>query len=157
MEQDAGVRIHGGLQRTSPQKSLRFYARKEYGDKDFDYQLLPQKEKDSYKRFILRTPQGDWNTTVIKDAVGAELVRGLNIETQDYRPVITLLNVENFGIYWIRDYLGNKHFEDKYELSEDSVDIISGARGLKIVAGSNENYLDTVSYTHLTLPTKRIV
>lgn len=146
LEQDAGVRIHGGLQRTSPQKSLRFYARKEYGDKDFDYQLLPQKEKDSYKRFILRTPQGDWNTTVIKDAVGAELVRGLNIETQDYRPVITLLNGENFGIYWIRDYLGNRHFEDKYELSEDSVDIISGARGLKIVAGSNENYLDILSF-----------
>ena len=146
LEQDAGVRIHGGLQRTSSQKSLRFYARKEYGDKDFDYQLLPQKEKDSYKRFILRTPQGDWNNTVIKDAVGAELVRGLNFQIQDYRPVITLLNGENFGVYWIRDYLGNKHFEDKYDLREDSVDIISGARGLGIVAGSNENYLDILSF-----------
>lgn len=146
LEQDAGVRIHGGLQRTSRQKSLRFYARKEYGDKDFDYQLLPQKEKDSYKRFILRTPQGDWNKTVIKDAVGAELVRGLNIEMQDYRPVITLLNGENFGVYWIRDYLGTKHFEDKYDLTEDSVDIISGARGLGIVAGDNENYLDILTF-----------
>ena len=32
LEQDAGVRIHGGLQRNASQKSLRFYARKEYGD-----------------------------------------------------------------------------------------------------------------------------
>ena len=146
LEQDAGVRIHGGLQRNSSQKSLRFYARKEYGDKDFDYQLMPQKEKDSYKRFILRTPQGDWNNTVIKDAVGAELVRGLNIEMQDYQPVITLLNGENFGVYWIRDYIGNKHFADKYDINEDSLDIILGASGKFIASGSNDNYRDILSF-----------
>ena len=141
LQQDAGVRIHGGLQRSANQKSLRFYARKEYGDKDFDYQLMPQKEKDTYKRFILRTSAGDWNNTFIKDALAVDLVRGLGIEMQDYRPVITLLNGENFGIYWIRDYLGTKHLSDKYNIGEDSISIIVNSSGNQASEGTNENYV----------------
>ena len=56
---DCGVRIHGGYSRICAQKSLKFYARDEYGDRKFDYQLLPQSENDEYKRFIIRTTMAD--------------------------------------------------------------------------------------------------
>lgn len=123
MDQVAGVRIHGGLQRTAPQKSLRFYAREEYGENKFNYQLLPQKEKNEYKRFLLRTSFGCWNETIIKDALAASLVRGLGFEIQDYRPVIVFLNGKYWGIQTIRDYLGQFHFADKYDVEKESVSI----------------------------------
>jgi len=72
--------IHGGLQRNAPQKTFRLYAREEYGKGTFNYQLLPQKKKKEYHRFLLRTSYGCWNSTIIKDPAAASLVRGLNFE-----------------------------------------------------------------------------
>ena len=46
LESDCGIRIHGGYSRISSFKSMKFYARSEYGDKYFDYQLMPQSEND---------------------------------------------------------------------------------------------------------------
>ncbi|MCA1803709.1 MAG: lamin tail domain-containing protein, partial [Rhodothermaceae bacterium] len=39
--QNAGLRIHGGWSRGVPQKSLRVYARNEYGSNSIDYALFP--------------------------------------------------------------------------------------------------------------------
>ena len=52
LSQNAGTRIHGGAGRILPQKSLRIYAKDEYGIDEFKYQLLPQLEQGEYKRFI---------------------------------------------------------------------------------------------------------
>lgn len=123
LDQDAGVRVHGGLQRNAAQKSLRLFARSEYGKSTFDYQMLPQNTKNSYKRFILRTSYGCWNNTIIKDGLSAQLIKGLGIESQGYRPVIVLLNGDYWGIQTVRDYLGIHHFEDKYSIDKESVNI----------------------------------
>lgn len=123
LDQDAGVRIHGGKQRAAKQKSLKFYARDEYGDDSFDYQLLPQKRKNRFKRFLLRTSYGCWNNTVIKDPVAAQVVKGLNFNEQDYRPVIVLLNGDYWGIQTIRDYQSIHYFSNKYHINKDSVNI----------------------------------
>jgi len=137
LDQDAGVRIHGGIMRNVAQKSLRLYAREEYGHSTFDYQLLPQKRKKEYKRFILRSSYGCWNNTIIKDPLSASLARGLRFETQDYRPVIVLLNGEYWGIHAIRDYLGIFHFSDKYHVNRDSVNI---AANDYVFEGSSSKY-----------------
>jgi len=139
IDQDAGIRIHGGIQRNAAQKSLRLYAREEYGHSTFDYQLLPQKRKNKYKRFILRTSFGCWNNTVIKDPLAAQLVRGLHFETMDYRPVIVFLNGEYWGIQTIRDYLGIFHFSDKYHVDKESVNI--GANDY-VFEGSTADYTE---------------
>ena len=125
IDQDAGVRIHGGLQRTANQKSLRLYARSEYGKSTFDYNLLPQKTKSSYKRFILRTSYGCWNSSIIKDGLSAQLIKGMGVEHQDYRPTIILLNGDYWGIQTLRDYLGSHYFEEEYHINKNSVNICS--------------------------------
>ena len=79
--QDAGIRIHGGKTREAAQKSLRLYARKEYGKQYFNYSLLPNNEINQYKRFILRTTMGCWNQSIIKDVVAHNTVKNLNLET----------------------------------------------------------------------------
>lgn len=139
LDQDAGVRIHGGIMRNVPQKSLRLYAREEYGQSTFDYQLLPQKRKSKYKRFILRSSYGCWNNTVIKDPLAAQLATGLHFETQDYRPVIVFLNGQYWGIHAIRDYLGIFHFSEKYHVDRDSVNI---AANDYVFEGSSAKYVE---------------
>jgi len=139
LDQDAGIRIHGGIMRNVAQKSLRLYAREEYGQSTFDYQLLPQKRKNKYKRFILRSSFGCWNNTIIKDPLAASLAKGLHFETQDYRPVIVLLNGEYWGIHAIRDYLGIFHFSDKYHVNEESVNI---AANDYVFEGSSSSYVE---------------
>ena len=139
LDQDAGVRIHGGIMRNVAQKSLRLYAREEYGQSTFEYQLLPQKRKNSFKRFILRSSFGCWNHTIIKDPLAASLAKGLHFEIQDYRPVIVFLNGEYWGIHAIRDYLGVFHFSDKYHVKKDSVNI---AANDYIFEGSSSAYVE---------------
>jgi len=121
--QGAGVRIHGGKTRQAAQKSLRLYARSEYGDKNFDYPLFPQKDVTQYKRFLLRTTMGAWGKeTIIKDVLAQEIVHDMDVETQDYQPVIVYLNGEYWGIHTLRDRLDEHYIEYSHSIDKDSVE-----------------------------------
>ncbi|MGK0391437.1 MAG: hypothetical protein ACI94Y_004202 [Maribacter sp.] len=122
--QDAGVRISGGVTRKLAQKSLRLYARDEYGAKHFNYPLLPQKSFDQYENFTLRTTMGAWyHHTIIKDDLANEIVRDMDLASQDYRPVIVFLNGEYWGIHTIKDRLDEKFIEYTYGIDRESVEM----------------------------------
>ena len=53
VNQDAGIRIFGGLTKGSPEKSLRLIARSKYGKSRFDANLFNQ-GKRKYKQFLVR-------------------------------------------------------------------------------------------------------
>ena len=91
-------RIHGGYSRISSLKSMKFYARSEYGDKYFDYQLMPQSENDRYKRFMIRTPMSDWGNTVIKDELSHVISEDLDFPNMNSQPVVVFLNGEYWGV-----------------------------------------------------------
>jgi spore coat protein CotH len=121
--QDAGIRIHGGKTRQAAQKSLRLYAREECGTKYFNYKLFPQKEVYEYKRFILRTTMAAWGgQTIIKDALAQNIASSLNIDYQDFQPVIVFVNGEYWGIHTIRDRIDEKFIEYMHNIDEDSVE-----------------------------------
>ena len=121
--QDAGIRIHGGKTRQASQKSLRLYARNEYGKKYFKYKLLPQKQVNKYKRFILRTTMGAWGgQTIIKDVLAQNISSSLNIDCQDFQPVIVYINGEYWGIQTIRDRIDERYIEYIHNIDKDSVE-----------------------------------
>jgi hypothetical protein len=144
--QDAGVRIHGGKTRIVAQKSLKFYARKEYGTKEFNYKLLPSKENDKYKRFLLRSTMGAWgDESIIKDVLTQEITKDLKFESQSYQPIILYLNGEYWGIQNLRDRIDQHFFDYEYDLNSDSIDLIGGNYNL-VFSGSNQHYLSLLSY-----------
>jgi len=144
--QDAGIRIHGGRTRHFAQKSLRLYARKEYGTAEFQYPLLPQKEQDEYKRFLLRTTMGAWGgQSILKDAVAHQIVRDMDLEYQDYQPVVVFLNGEYWGIHTIRDRIDTRYLEYTKGADKDSIDLIEGNYKL-VKAGSNEHYVKLLNF-----------
>lgn len=145
IDQDAGVRIHGGRKRYSKVKTLRFYARDKYGDDHFRTQLFADEEKDEYKRFIVRNPHGCWNKTVMKDAVTHYLVRDFDMETQNMQPSVIFVNGEYWGLNTIRDYLGHHHLSDLYNIAPDSIDILYTANHI-VDIGSDTGYVNLIEY-----------
>ncbi|MCD4698461.1 MAG: CotH kinase family protein [Bacteroidales bacterium] len=142
--QNAGVRIHGKQTRRRPQKTLRFYARKEYGKEFFNYQILPQKDLNKYKRFLLTTTYGCWHNTIIKDVMTHDLVRQFEMDIMDYRLVVVFLNGEYWGIQTLRDYQDYNHISLYYEINENSIDLLRYRN--EILHGSNESYNELVNF-----------
>lgn len=144
--QDAGIRIHGGMTRQAAQKTLRLYARNEYGEKYFNYPLFPQKGETEYKRFLLRTSMGSWgDESVIKDVLAHEIVRDLDFEIQDFQPAIVFINGEYWGIHTIRDRIDERYIAYTSGYDKDSVDLINGNHTL-VDAGSNEHYVELARF-----------
>jgi hypothetical protein len=121
---DMGVRIHGGTTRSRPRKSLRIYARNDYGDSWINYQLFPEKPVHQYKRFLLRNSGNDWDQAVFRDGFMQYLARDLNVETQYYRPAILFLNGEYWGIHNIRDRYDQHYIFSHYGLQEHEMTIV---------------------------------
>ena len=145
--QDAGVRIHGGATRTASQKSLKFYARSEYGDSQFHYKLLPNNENDEYKRFLLQSSMGDWSKTIIKDPLAHEICRSLNFATQDSRPVIVFLNGEYWGVQTIRDRIDKYYLEYKEGAThQDSVTLLNSFNNPEAIEGDAEGFIELLEF-----------
>jgi len=138
--QNAGIRIHGGKTRQAAQKSLRLYARNEYGSKYFNYQLMPQKNITKYKRFLLRTSMGAWGKSIIKDVLAQNIASNLNIEHQDFRQVIVYINGEYWGIHAIRDRIDERYISYTHNIDKDSIEFLSN---------SNMHYNNLINFIKL--------
>jgi hypothetical protein len=120
--QDAGVRIHGGITRQTAQKSLRLYADKKYGKDYFKPKLLPHRDHKKYESFVLSTTMGNWNNpTIIADVLAHDIVRDLDLDYLDFKPVIVYLNGEYWGIYTIRDKIGKDYLSYTHDIDNDSI------------------------------------
>jgi hypothetical protein len=130
LSQDAGIKIHGNFTRQAAQKSLRLYARSEYGDKRFNAQLFPQRKTDEFKRILLRTTMMTMKYragySIIGDAMICNLVRDLDLEVQDYQPSLVFLNAEYWGIHTIRDRIDEYFLAEKYDLDNDEINRMYG-------------------------------
>jgi hypothetical protein len=146
LNQNAGVRIHGGRKRYSKVKTLRLYARDEYGDDHFRTSLFPTGDKTKYRRFLLRNPHGCWNKTVIKDALSHFIVSDFNMETQRAQPAVIFVNGEYWGMNTIRDFIDNNYLSEKYQLDKDSLDILLSSASHIAEQGSDSDYVAILNF-----------
>lgn len=127
LSQDAGVRIHGGTSRNRPRKTLRLYAREDYGNSWFDYAIFPDKPVSRYKRFLLRNSGNDWSESIFRDAFMQHLVKdNTSLDIQYSRPVIVFINGEYWGIHNIRDRFDDRYLQSHYDLEPVSISILEG-------------------------------
>lgn len=136
--QDAGVRIHGKQTRRRPQKTIRFYARNEYGKNCFDYKLLPEKEIEIYKKFLLSNIFGCWSGTMFKDPMTHDIAKELNMDIMDFRIVSVYINGEYWGIQTIREYLDENQLSISYDIDKGSIDLLKNDS--YVVYGSNDDF-----------------
>ncbi len=124
-EIDLGVKIHSPDSRQ--QKSLRFYARSQYGEKNIDYKLFDDLDITSFKRFILRNGGNDGferSKTQIRDPLAHIIYKQNNPENavSAYKPVDVYLNGEYWGIYNMRERQDKYYIESHF--GEEDIDFL---------------------------------
>jgi len=149
--QNLGIRIHGGATRTYPQKSIRLYARGEYGQEFIEYPIFGNKKimeegnvADKFKTLLLRNGGNDGQSTIFRDALMQSLVEHTSLDIQAYKPVIVFLNGEYWGIHNIRERFDRHYFEQYYGVSRDDLVLMEGDG--ELVEGTEE---DVVYYRNM--------
>ena len=145
-EQNIGMRIHGGITRRNPQKSLKFYARKEYGETEINLPFLADK---GVKRFVLESMQeSGGGQALIEDIVAQEIVNEIGLEQQNFQAVIVFINGEYWGLHTIRDRIDENFLAYKFDLHKDSFDIIDGnpSTDYEKIYGTNSDYIELLNF-----------
>ncbi|MDD2984920.1 CotH kinase family protein [Flavobacterium sp.] len=145
LNQDIGIRLNGNFTRISPNKSLRLYARSEYGSGSFNHAFFDESSYSSFKRLILRNSGNDVSSTYFRDAFIQRMVKHMNFETQAYQPVITLLNGEYWGILNMRERFDRHYFERVFGIIDGDLDFLE-YNGTIVEEGDSEHYMAMFDY-----------
>jgi hypothetical protein len=145
--QGMGARIHGRGSRQNPQKSLRIYAREEYGQDRLSYQIFPEQGIESYKTLILRTPDADFSQTLFKDEFIQTLIGQMDLDLQATRPSVVFLNGEYWGIHNVRERLDKYYFASHYGADPDKIDFLGlSLDGKEVIEGDDRHYNALLAY-----------
>lgn len=152
VNQEAGVRVHGGVSRRLPQKSMKLYAREEYGKKRFKHQFFDNVSIEKVKRFTLKPFSCCIDLKVgLTDALCHHVAQGMNFDVLGTRAVVVFLNGEYWGIYYLEESTDTRYLEDHYGVNPDSCNIIKNWHTLD--AGDDTqwiqlyNWLETADLT----------
>ena len=125
VQQNIGIRIKGGYSRIVPQKSFNLYAKKKYGKKTIDTDILENnydingKLITSYKRLSLRSIYDD---SRIRDLIGRDLFYSReNLTSLDIKISVVFLNGEYRGAYLIQEKISDDFIESNYLIPSKSV------------------------------------
>lgn len=124
INQVTGLRTHGGNGRRYPQKSLKVYARKEYGEKRFHHKFFETIPQNSFKHLTLKPFVSSWSEAGVNDHVCNQIAAQLDLETLASRPVLLYLNGEYWGIYYIHEKPDERYLQDHYGIDIDNVNIM---------------------------------
>lgn len=149
-EGDLGIRLHGGGSRALPQKSLRLYARNEYGHNSFDAPFFGDAQGSSFRRLILRNSGQDSidNGTMFRDGLMQSLVRHKeHLATQAFRPTIVYINGEYWGIHNLRERYDRHYLARRFGTDPDNVDYLDYLDGEPFAnEGSADSYVALLDF-----------
>ncbi len=129
IDQDAGIKIHGGYTRAFRQKSFRIIARAGYGPDALDYKFFPNEDLDSFKKIVLEGA-GDWCPTHTENSFVDQVFRDENgvryptMDSQAWEPTVVYLNGEFWGLYAFREKLDEYYIQAHHGADPDNLDRI---------------------------------
>ena len=129
IDQDAGVKIHGGYTRAFAQKNFRVLARSAYGPGSLEHGFFPDESLDSYKVIVLEGV-GDWCPAHTENALidvlfrDGDGVRFSTIDSQAWEPAVLYLNGEFWGLYAFREKLDEHYIAAHHGADPDNLDRI---------------------------------
>jgi len=126
LHQNIDIKIHGLKTPAAPQKSLRLYAKKKYGQENFNYSFFEGDSSNIFKRLILRTLHSSWNDRINADLIACRVADEIGLETMKGTPVVVYLNGEYWGIHNLRERIDRHHFANRFNVNPDSVNISEG-------------------------------
>lgn len=140
LTQDIGFRVHGAFSRIKQQKSLRLYARNDYGTSKFKYDFFSEDDKKSYKRLTLKM----LNPFTIANSIFLAMVNHLDLDALSEKRSIVYLNGEYYGMYDLSERVDKHFFERKYGAETDAIDFLENNRMIK--EGGNGDYMRMIDF-----------
>ena len=144
LQQDLGIRIHGFKTRSTPQKSIRFYARNDYGWATMNYPFFQYRDLEQYKRLIIRSSFCDWGDALLRDELAATVFRELEVDYMEAQPVIVFINGEYWGVQSLRERMDKHYFANHHNLPKDSINLMKGLGDA--IEGDNSSYKDAHNF-----------
>ena len=137
LEQEIGIRIHGGWSRAFNQKSFNLYARKDY-DGNSTFQKAFFSNINAHSLMIRSGGYRDTDLTKIRDSLDQNLSIGESFSIQQSFPVILFLNGEYWGIYNLQERYSDNYVHEHYpDIKKSDVLII---RNDEIDEGKTSDY-----------------
>jgi hypothetical protein len=124
INQQAGLRTHGGNGRRLQQKCVKMYAREEYGKKRFKHKFFETIPQRNFKHLVLKPFAASWNQSGVNDHICNQIASQLDLETLASRPVVLFLNGEYWGIYYIHERPDERYLEDHFGVDIEQVNLI---------------------------------
>jgi hypothetical protein len=128
-QQSVGVRVHGQFSRVFPQKSLRLYARNDYGDRRFHAPLFGDDGPVGHRRLLLRNGGNNNQRMIFRDAFLQSLMTHFHADTQAYEPAVLFVNGEYWGIHNLRERYDQHYLEVVHGADPDAVEILDNTSG----------------------------
>ncbi len=145
LNQNIGLRVHGGSSRVAQNKSFNISAKTIYGDNSMSYPFFNDKPFDSYSDLVLHNSGNDYDQTMFRDALCQELMKSLNVVTKGYQPVITFINGEYWGILSARDKIDSQYFKRVFNIPTSEIELLE-EQYIILEGVDNSNYLDMINY-----------
>lgn len=155
LSQNAGARVHGGTSRGRPLKTLRLYARSEYGETWFNHDIFPDKPVGRYKRLLLRNSGNDWSESLLRDLFMQSLIKEpTELDMQYGRPAIVFINGEYWGIQNIRERFDERYLQSHYGIGTEEATFLEpvGTNYISFARGTTDGmgHFETL-YSNLSL------
>lgn len=138
VNQNAGLRIFGGMTRSASEKSLRIIARQTYGEARFNYPFFKYRSNKKYKHLILRNSGNDAYKTRFKDVLSTQLSKNLDIDIQEFQPVNLFINGVFRGVYNLRERIGQHYLKYNFNADIETLNLLQGR--FTEDHGSNKSY-----------------
>ncbi len=143
----ADIKIAGSNSRLNPQKSISVSLKRKYGISSFTYPLFEDMKYNTFSSFLLRNAGEDPKGVRIMDAALTRVLKGkMDIDMQEYRPVVVYINGSYYGIYSLREKLNDDYIESKFGYDKDDIDIF---KMNNIVRGSKDDYNKLITYASM--------
>lgn len=140
--QAIGIRVKGNFTRANAQKSLTFYARKEYGKGKMKYDFFDGKCVDmngepitEFDRVCIRSGGNDYAGVRFRDDLNQELMGQTNLGVQTKQPYLLYINGEFWGLYSMQEKEDKHYLAAHYGVDKNNVTVIKCG---KLEDGSEE-------------------
>ena len=143
LNQDAGIRIFGGMTIYYPEKSLRLISRNKYGSSRFNADIFGQGKK-KYKQIILRHSGNDYRKTRFRDILSTTLAAEAGLDVQANSPSHLFVNSEYWGVYNIREKINEFYIDNNYDCGKEGVDLLQAYNFVE--EGDNVEYNHLLDY-----------
>ncbi|MBQ8298114.1 MAG: CotH kinase family protein [Ruminococcus sp.] len=148
---DVGARISGNWSRGYAQKSIRLYARSEYGDSKMKYEFIEGLTDvngdpiEEFDKVTIRNGGTEQTLLRCRDILIQRLCKDRAVAIQEGEPCVVFIDGEFWGYYMIREKQDTDFVESHYGIDKDNVTLLKNSaldEGDEAVAAEFQEFLD---------------